>query len=172
VWRELGDNGRAHSLAEEAFDACAPTGGEREGEPAANALLALAESALLAGDDGAAGVHLDQITPLLSDSVGMIWRIELRRLELRVRIDPTRAEELLERARRYGSAKYEALAFGALGAVGEATAAARRTGSPWLLARVAPPPLARSSIEHLAAGLPPELRPGFLTRGPLSRRLS
>jgi DNA-binding SARP family transcriptional activator len=170
VWRELGEPARASDLAVEALDTAKTPDGEVESEPAANALLALAESAHLVGDDGEAAHHLDAITPLLTDRVAFGWRIELRRLELRSRMASTTAEELLELSRLHGSAKYEALALSYLGRPEEALATAEATGSEWLVARVAPEPAARRHAEHLAADLPVELRAGFVERGPLLGR--
>ena len=65
IWRELGEPELARDLATEAFETC--SGGEgrdAEREPAANALLALAESAVLAGDPATAVDFLSQIDPL------------------------------------------------------------------------------------------------------------
>jgi class 3 adenylate cyclase/DNA-binding SARP family transcriptional activator len=171
-WRELGDLPRAHALAEEALERCGLDGDRGEGEPAANALLALAESALLAGDEAGSVRRLDDIEPLLDGHVGYGWRIELHRLELVARMDPPHAEGLLERARQHGSAKYEALALAHLGAAEEAAEVARATGSASLLARVAPEPAARRSYEAMAATLSPELRDGFTRHGVLARRFA
>jgi DNA-binding SARP family transcriptional activator len=171
IWRELGELSRAHDLAEEALATSSTSDGELEGEPAANALLALAESALLAGDDAGAVDRLDEIQPLLSDRVGFAWRIELRRLEIYARTEPARAEELLISAREFGAAKYEALGLSYLGRSEEALATAQLTGSGWLVARVAPEPIAREQAERLAADLPADLRSGFVERGLLLRRL-
>jgi hypothetical protein len=170
VWRELGEPSRARDLAEEALATSTTPDGEVESEPAANALLALAESAHIAGDDGLAIRRLEEITPLLSDRVGFAWRIELRRLELLARMGGTNAEELLVLSRAHGAAKYEALALSHLERTDEALTTAQLTGSEWLVARVAPEPLARRHADHLAAELPPELRAGFTERGPLLRR--
>jgi hypothetical protein len=170
VWRELGEPSRARDLAEEALASSSTPDGEVESEPAANALLALAESAHIMGDDGLAVRRLEDITPLLSDRVAFAWRIELRRLELLARMDGSSAEELLASSRQHGSAKYEALALSYLEHPDEALTTAQLTGSEWLIARVAPEPLARRHADHLAAALPAELRAGFTERGPLLRR--
>jgi class 3 adenylate cyclase/DNA-binding SARP family transcriptional activator len=171
IWRELGDNGKATEFGMEAMVTSVGADGTIEGEPAAHALLAVAESALLDGDDAAAVGRLGEVDALLAGHVAFRWRIELRRLELLARVEAPRAEELLERARRFGSAKYEALALARLGAVDEAVATAERTGSKWLLARVGPPELARRLVAALAADLPEELREGFAARGALAARL-
>jgi DNA-binding SARP family transcriptional activator len=170
IWRELGDPSRARDLAEEALDTSSTSDGEVESEPAANALLALAESALGDGDEAKALGHLDEIRPLLSDRVAYAWRIELRCLEIYARVDRSRAEELSTLARQFGSAKYQALALAHLGATDAAVAVAQQTGSAWLLARVGPEAVARQSAEELAGLLPAGLRDGFVTRGPLLRR--
>jgi tetratricopeptide (TPR) repeat protein len=170
VWRELGHAGRAHDLAEEALERSVKDDGEMESEPAAHALLALAESALIDGNHADAMRRLGEIAPLVSDRVGFMWRLELRRLELVARMEPERAEELLYLARRHGSWKYEALALSSLGRLDEASAAARRTGSAWMLARVAPEPLARASAAEIARALPAALREGFITNGLVNQR--
>ena len=170
IWRELGDPSRAHDLASAALETSSTPDGEVESEPAANALLALAESALGEGDEAEVIRRLDDIAPLLSDRVGFAWRIELRRLEIHARLEPSRAEELLILARQFGSAKYESLALSYLGAADEAAATAQRTGSTWLLARVGPEAVARANAEELAGQLPVELRDQFVSRGPLLSR--
>jgi hypothetical protein len=170
VWRELGDAGRASALAEEALETSSTPDGQVESEPAANALLALAESALANGDEAGAARRLDDITPLLSERVAYAWRIELRRLEILSRLDLSKAEQLLTLSREFGSAKYQALALAYLGSADEAVTMAQRTGSAWLVARVAPEPLARACGEELAAQLPADLREGFVTHGPLLGR--
>ena len=68
IWRELGEPSRARDLAEEAFETSSTSDGGVEGEPAANALLALAESALLVGDAAAVFGRLGEIQPLLIGS--------------------------------------------------------------------------------------------------------
>lgn len=172
AWRELGDLSRSRDLATEALEACGMNSAAVEGEPAANSMLALAESALLVGDEAECGRWLAEIDSLLADHVGYGWRIELRRLEILCRMDPSRGEELLAAARSHLSAKYEALALHHLRRTDLAVDVARRTGSPWLLARVASGPVARENLDELAALLPEELRGGFLTRGPLARQLA
>jgi DNA-binding SARP family transcriptional activator/tetratricopeptide (TPR) repeat protein len=171
VWRELGQPQLARDLATEALETCsAGRGRDAEREPAANALLALAESALLIGDAAAATDLLGDIAPLVARGVSYGWRIELRQLELLARLDPARGEELRGLARQRGSAKYESLALAHLGQHKEATAVAARTGSDWLLAAVAPPPRASQAIEHAAARLPERLRADFLARGAVASR--
>ena len=94
----------------------------------------------------------------------------MRRTEIYARSDPAQAETLLIAARHFGSAKYEALALSYLGRSDDAVATAQRTGSGWLVARVAPEATARQHAERLAADLPPELRRGFVERSPLLLR--
>ncbi len=171
IWRELGQPELARDLATEAFETC--SGGEgrdAEREPAANALLALAESAVLAGDPAIAVDFLSQIDPLLSRGVAYAWRIELRQLELLARLDLPRAEELRDIARLRGSTKYEALALSHLGRPTQAATVAAQTGSDWLLAAVATPDEARQAAVRVAQRLPAELRAEFLARGALTHR--
>ena len=160
LWRELGDLGRAADLAAEAADltASAPTS-----HPAMHARLAQAECALLAGDDAGAADLLAGTQAGRSFAYG--WRVELRQLELRSRLEPELAERLLEVAGVRVSAKYEALALGRLGRTAEAAEAALRTGSDYLLALVGPPGPAGAAAERMAGRLPPGLRDGFLRAG-------
>jgi hypothetical protein len=94
--------------------------------------------------------------------------VELRHAELTSRLDPPAAEGLLQLARTYGSAKYQAIAMARLGHREEAARLAAGSGSDYLLAQVAPAAQARAAVDRIAAALPPELRPGFLERGPLA----
>jgi DNA-binding SARP family transcriptional activator/tetratricopeptide (TPR) repeat protein len=170
IWRELGQPELARDLAAEALESCGAEGGNPEREPAANALLALAEAALLVGDGAQATAYLADIVPLLGRGVTYAWRIELRQLELMCRLDPTRGEELRELSRQRGSAKYESLALAHLGREQEAAAVAGRTGSEWLLALVAPSPRASDALERVTAQLPQRFRADFLARGAVIRR--
>jgi hypothetical protein len=86
--------------------------------------------------------------------------------------DPPAADGLLQQARAYGSTKYQALALARLGRRPEAAELAATSGSDYLLAQVAPPAQARAATDRIAAGLPPELRPGFLEKGYLARTVS
>jgi hypothetical protein len=54
----------------------------------------------------------------------------------------------------------------------EAARLAAGSGSDYLLAQVAPAAQARAAVDHIAAALPPELRPGFLERGFLATTLA
>ena len=171
IWRELGQPELARDLATEAFETCSRgEGRDAEREPAANALLALAESAVLAGDPATAVDFLSQIDPLLSRGVAYAWRIELRQLELLARLDLPRAEELRDIARLRGSTKYEALALAHLGRPTQAAAVAAQTGSDWLLAAVATPDEAGQAVVRVAQRLPAELPAEFLARGALTHR--
>jgi DNA-binding SARP family transcriptional activator len=166
LWRELGELGRARDLADRAADLLGPaTTGTH---PGLHAQLALAECALLAGDDAGAAGLLERAAGQLDRPFGYRWRVELRHAELASRLDPPAAEALLALARTYGSAKYQALALARLGRRPEAAGLVAATGSDYLLAQVAPPAQARAAVDRIAAGLPPELRPRFLERGPLA----
>jgi hypothetical protein len=172
IRREVGSPGEARDLAAEALESSTTPEGEVEGEPAANALLGLAESALNDGDEATAAAHLGAIDPLLTDQVGFAWRIELRRLDLACRMDRSRRDELLELSRRYGAVKYEAIALGYLGVEADAVELARQTGSRWLVARVAPEPVARAAADDVASGLPEPLRTSFVAGAPVMVRWS
>ena len=166
LWRELGELGRARDLADRAVDLLGPaTTGTH---PGLHAQLALAECALVAGDDAGAAGLLERAAGQLDRPFGYRWRVELRHTELASRLDPPAAEALLELARTYGSTKYQALALARLGRRPEAAGLVAATGSDYLLAQVAPPAQARAAVDRIAAGLPPELRPRFLERGPLA----
>jgi tetratricopeptide (TPR) repeat protein len=166
LWRELGELGRARDLADRAADLLGPaTTGTH---PGLHAQLALAECALVAGDDAGAAGLLERAAGQLDRPFGYRWRVELRHAELASRLDPPAAEALLELARVYGSTKYQALALARLGRRPEAAGLVAAAGSDYLLAQVAPAPQARAAVDRIAAGLPPELRKGFLERGPLA----
>ena len=166
LWRELGDLGRARDLADRAAGLLGPaTTGTH---PGLHAQLALAECALVAGDDAEAAGLLERAGGQLDRPFGYRWRVELRHAELASRLDPPAAEALLGLARTYGSTKYQALALARLGRRPEAAALVAASGSDYLLAQVAPPAQARAAVDRIAAGLPAELRPGFLERGQLA----
>jgi len=167
LWRELGDLGRARALADQAVDLLGPaTIGTH---PGLHAQLALAETALVAGDDAEAAALLERAGGQLGRPFGYRWRVELRHAELASRLDPPAAEGLLQLARAYGSTKYQALALARLGRRPEAAELAGACGSDYLLAQVAPPAQARAATERIAAGLPAALRPSFLENGYLAR---
>ena len=165
LWRELGELGRSRELAGRALELLGPAATGTH--PGLHAQLALAECALVAGDQGEAAGLLDGAAGQLDRPFGYRWRVELRHAELASRLDPPAAEALLQRARTYGSSKYQALALARLGRRDEAVALA--SGSDYLLAQVAPPAQARAALDRIAAALPAELRRGFLDRGFLAR---
>ena len=166
LWRELGDPDRALALADRATELLGPaTTGTH---PGLHAQLALAECALLAGDDGQAAALLERAGGQLDRPFGYRWRVELRHAELTSRLDPPAAEGLLELARTYGSTKYQALALARLGRRPQALALVAASGSDYLIAQVAPPAQARAAIDRVAAALPAELRPAFLRHGHLA----
>lgn len=170
VWREVGQQGRARDLAERAVDEARDVGaGSLQIEQELHGILARAECALLAGDDGTAGQLVEEAGPLLSNWLPFHWRAELRYRELRCRLAADEADGLLDTARQRRSRKYEALALHHLGRCEEAAAVAASTGSDLLLAEVAPPGQAREAFDRLAALLPAELRDGFVARGRLAR---
>jgi hypothetical protein len=167
LWRELGDLGRARALADQAVDLLGPaTTGTH---PGLHAQLALAETALVAGDDAEAAGLLERAGGQLGRPFGYRWRVELRHAELASRLDPPAADGLLRLARAYGSTKYQALALARLGRRPEAAELAGACGSDYLLAQVALPAQARAATERIAAGLPAALRPSFLENGYLAR---
>ncbi|MDP9068198.1 MAG: AAA family ATPase, partial [Actinomycetota bacterium] len=166
MYRELGDVGRARDLAQEAVDRAAEFG---EVEPRGHAALALAECALLEGDDAEAARLVDEVSAMVAGRVvGFSWRLELHAAELRARVEAERAEAVLELARRCGSRKYEALAFAHLGRPRDALRIATALGSDYLTALVGDEESARRAVDRLALGLPEDLREGFVARGPLS----
>ncbi len=135
VWRELGDQGHAEELAQVAIEQSREvTAGQLQTEQELHALLALAECRLLADDPGAAADLVAEAEPLLRHWLPFRWRAELRLVEVASRLEPERAELLLDLSRQRGSAKYQALALGRLGHREEAAKMAETTGSALLLA--------------------------------------
>jgi class 3 adenylate cyclase/DNA-binding SARP family transcriptional activator len=165
VWRELGDAHLAFDHAQRAHESTRLADGHVEAEPAAHALLQLAESALMLGDEAEAGRWLADLTESAMDSVAYGWRVRLRRLDVQARLDPSEAEGLLEQALEHGSTKYRALALAHLGRREEAYTLAADIGSELLIAHVAPPGPADEAVDRIAASLAPELREPFLRRG-------
>ena len=169
VWREVGELGRARDLAEQAVDEAREVkAGSLQVEQELHGLLGAAECALLTGDDDAAAALIEEARPLLSAWLPFRWRADLRYREVRCRLVPQEAEELVDLSRQRRSHKYEALALAHLGRHDEAAAAAGATGSHSLVAEVAPPAQAQSAFDRIAAALPAELRDGFVSRGRLS----
>ena len=170
LWRELGEPSRALDHAHQALVTARLPNGVVEAEPAAHARLQLAESALQLGDDAAAAEWLADLREHALDPVAFGWRIDLHRLDVQARMDPSCADELLERAGARGSAKYRSLALAHLGRNDEAHMVAAGVGAELLIAHVAPGAPAAAAIDRLAARLPPELREGFVHRGACSTR--
>jgi hypothetical protein len=164
LWRELGDLGRARALADQAVDLLGPA--TTGSHPGLHAQLSLAETALVAGDHAEAAGLLARAGGQLARRFAYRWRVELRHAELASRLEPPAADGLLQLARAYGSAKYQALALARLGRRAEAATLA--AGSDYLLAQVAPAAQAKAARDRIAAGLPGELRPAFLERGYLA----
>jgi ATP/maltotriose-dependent transcriptional regulator MalT len=172
VWRELGDVGRAEELALTAVEQSrAVAGGSLQTEQELHALLAAAECRLLRGDAASAGAYVAEAEPLIATWMPFRWRGELRLIEVASRLEPERAEHLLDLARQRGSAKYQALALGRLGRREEAVAVAASTGSSLLVAEVAPPAQARAALEEIAVSLPRDMRPRFVMHGRLTAPL-
>ena len=172
VWRELGDVGRAEELAATAIEQSREvSAGSLQTEQELHALLAAAECRLIADDPAAAAPHVAEAEQLLRTWMPFRWRAELRMEDVACRLEPARAERLLDLARERGSLKYEALALGHLGSSAEAAAVAGRTGSALLVAEVAPAPQARAALQQIAAGLPREMRSRFAMHGRLSASL-
>ena len=172
VWRELGDLGRAEELAATAIEQSREvSAGSLQTEQELHALLAAAECRLISDDPGAAAPFVAEAEQLLRTWMPFRWRAELRMEDVACRLEPARAERLLDLARRRGSLKYEALALARLGSSAEAAVIAERTGSALLVAEVAPAPQARAALEHIAGGLPREMRSRFVMHGRLSAPL-
>ena len=172
VWRELGDLGRAEELAATAIEQSREvSAGSLQTEQELHALLAAAECRLIDDDPGAAAPYIAEGEQLLHTWMPFRWRAELRLEDVACRLEPARAERLLDLARQRGSLKYEALALGRLGSSVEAAAVAERTGSALLVAEVAPAPQARAALQQIGATLPREMRSRFVMHGRLSAPL-
>ena len=141
-------------------------------EQTLHALLAIADSCLLDGDQAQAATHIEAATPLLDQQLPFHARAELRHAEIGARLEPDRAEHLLELARRRQSPKYQALALGRLGQTDEAVRVALPTRSNLLLAEVAAPGQARAALDRITLALPAERRAGYASNGRLPRQLA
>jgi tetratricopeptide (TPR) repeat protein len=172
VWRELGELRRARDLAEQALEEARSGSGMLELEQMLHALLAVADSCLLDGDQAQAATLAEATAPMLGRKLPFHARAELRHAEIRARLEPDRAEHLLELARRRQSPKYEALALGRLGQTDEAVRVALPTGSDLLLAEVASPGRAQAALDRITVALPAELRAGYASNGRLPRQLA
>ncbi len=168
LWQELGDLGRAREHAELAVDLAGRGGGALELEQGLHALLALADCDLRDGRDDDAGARVETAAPLLDRPLPFRPRAVMRLLEMQARWEPDRAEALLEYARTYRSAKYEALALGHLGRAEEAATVGARTRSDLVVAQSGAPAQRVAARDRIAAALPPELRARFVARGRLA----
>lgn len=167
LWQELGDVGRAREHAEHAVELAHRGGGALELEQELHALLALADCDLMLGRDDDAGVRVEAAAPMLDKSLPFKPRAKMRLLEMRARWDPGQAEGLLDYARTYSSVKYESLALRHLGYREEAARKATSTGSDLLVGQLGDPVASRAAVDHITAGLSPELRDTFLSKGRL-----
>jgi DNA-binding SARP family transcriptional activator/energy-coupling factor transporter ATP-binding protein EcfA2 len=172
LWRELGEPGRARDLAERALQEARSGSGMLELEQALHAQLAVADSCLLDGDQAQAAALAEAAAPLLDRRLPFHARAELRHAEIGARLEPDRAELLLELARRRQSPKYQALALARLGQTEEAVRVALPTGSDLLLAEVASPGQAQAALDRITLALPAKLRSGFAGTGRLARQLA
>jgi len=172
VWRELGELHRARDLAERALEEARSGSGMLELEQTLHALLAVADSWLLDGDQAQAATLAEAAAPLLDRRLPFQARAELRHAEIGARLEPARAEQLLELARHRQSPKYQALALDRLGQTDEAVRVALPTRSDLLLAEVGPPEQARAALDRITLALPAELRAGHASKGRLTRQLA
>jgi DNA-binding SARP family transcriptional activator/tetratricopeptide (TPR) repeat protein len=168
IWQELGQVERAREHAVTAVELAHRGGGALELEQELHALLAVADCDLLLRrtDDAAAAV--EAAAPMLERSLPFRPRAAMRLMEMRARWDPEQAEALLQHARTYSSAKYEALALHALGRVEEAAGIAAATGSDLIIGQLGGPAARAAAVERIAGSLPPELRASFVASGRLS----
>src|SRR4029453_12430018 len=106
--------------------------------------------------------------PMLDRSLPFRPRALLRMLEMRTRLGPSYAEELLQRSRQHSSRKYEALALHHLGRPEEAAQIAAAVGSDLITAELGTPAARRAAVDRIAATLPSDLRELFVTEGRLA----
>lgn len=168
LWQELGDVGRAREHAELAVDLAGRGGGALELEQGLHALLALADCDLLEGREADAGARVEAAAPLLERPLPFRPRAAMRLTEMQARWEPERAEALLDDARTFRSAKYEALALRHLGRDEEAAVAAARTRSDLVVAQSGTPTDRTAARDRITAALPSELRARFVTHGRLA----
>lgn len=168
LWREIGDLGRARDHAEQAIELAHRGGGALELEQELHALLALADCELACGAHDAAADLVGRALPMLDRSLPFRPRALLRMLEMRTRLDPSYAEELLQRSRQHSSRKYEALALHHLGRPEEAAQVAAAVGSDLITAELGTPAARRAAVDRIAATLPSDLRELFVTEGRLA----
>lgn len=155
VWLELGDLRHATELATRAVALARKVGGDNT-HSGMHARLARAEASLrLTG-------RLDRVlADPIPGEVSYARRLELRRLELRARLDRQFAEELLERAAADRAPKYQALAHQHLDRPDEALDVAASVASDVLLTKVGPENLRHEARSRVAARLPIALRRAY-----------
>lgn len=168
IWREIGDLDKAREHAEQAVELAHLGGGALELEQELHALLALADCDLAAGDEDTAGALVERALPMLDRSLPFRPRALLRMLEMRTRLEPSFAEELLDRSRDHSSRKYEALALHHLGRPDEAAHIADTIGSDLVTAELGAPSTRRAALARMAAALPTDLRSVFQAKGRLA----
>ncbi len=130
-------------------------------------MLALADCELATGHADEAAALVAKAVPMLERSLPFRPRALLRMLEMRTRLDPSVAEELLVSSRTHASKKYEALALHHLGRPAEAAALAADIGADLVLAELGAPALRRAALDRIAGVLPAELRSMFTASGRL-----
>ena len=149
---ELGDLRHAAEIAARADDLARRTKGGKT-HSGFHARLARAETSMRLGGRN---------DPVLRDPIptGISYanRLELRRLELRARLEPELAGQLLERATADGAPKYQALAHQHLDRPNEALDIAHTVGSDLLLTKVGPEERRHEARARIAARLPVALR--------------
>jgi DNA-binding SARP family transcriptional activator/tetratricopeptide (TPR) repeat protein len=167
LWQELGQVHRAKEHAELGLELARRGGGALELEQELHALLAVADCELLLGREQEAGAAVADAAPTLERSLPFKPRAEMRLLEMRSRWEPEVAEVLLDKARRYSSRKYEALALRALGYPRQAAEVAATTGSDLLIGQLGTSTERDAAIGRIVAALPTELRSSFTAAGRL-----
>jgi tetratricopeptide (TPR) repeat protein len=167
LWQELGQVHRAKEHAELGLELARRGGGALELEQELHALLAVADCELLLGREQEAGASVADAAPTLERSLPFKPRAEMRLLEMRSRWEPEVAEALLDKARRYSSRKYEALALRALGHPHQAARVAAATGSDLLVAQLGAPAERDAAVTRITEALPTELRSSFAATGRL-----
>lgn len=152
VWLELGDLRHATELAKRAISLAREVGGDNT-HSGMHARLVHAEASLrLTG-------RLDRVlVDPIPGEVSYARRLELRRLELRARLDREFAKELLERATADRAPKYQALGYQHLDCPDEALDVAANVGSDLLLTKVGLQDQRRVAQRRVAARLPMALR--------------
>src|SRR4029450_1123819 len=106
-----GELDRARDLAERALEGARSGSGMLELEQSLHAQLALADSCLLDGNLSQAATLVEAAVPLLDQRLPFHARAELRQAEIAARLEPARAELLLDLARRRPPPQYTAPAL-------------------------------------------------------------